>query len=370
MARTVKSIGNDKKQFQIITDRLHCYIKAKGFFSSRFQGNSNDSIILECANPKKGPGDDFTFRLKSKSKGNSSEPVYDNAHIEGREAKLLTPDSVRIGQFRETVNIYRSKFRNYSCVQLGKNALAEACEKFIRAIDAMIFHQLTGEHRNDHSSRLHKILVENESLNSLRLPNTNRQLFPGNVTCESSLTLNHKFSMHMIHDAKNYARQLGQNPNAERMRPIRIDGSEYFALVIHPYQKHDLCQEIGHTGWKEIRGNLCKSEVRKHGIAHGALGLVDGIILYANWDVVTYKGGASSSVDCASGLLLGQQAGAIAYGGLEHDMRTSFQGELRDYENMWSFALDQIMGFNKCQIGSDNLDSGVIRLDTVAGKPA
>lgn len=211
----------------------------------------------------------------------------------------------------------------------------------------MIFRHLTGEHDNRSSEVSHPILFKNQQLNALYSPDAARQLFSGNATCENSLTAVHKMNRQLIARAQICAQNTMNGPNAEEMRPIQICDRPYYVLVMHPRQKHDLRQNLGESCWSKIRKRLNDDEIQKCKVARGAFGIIDDIILYSNLNIVTYKGGKDREVDCATALLLGQEAGAIGYGSVENGRQIRVFGELRDYENQWSFVLEQMMGFNR-----------------------
>lgn len=348
----------------IISDKLRCYVKAKSFFGSRFQGTSDDSIIRECVVPEKTEGGLIDFQLISRSTDGRQEPVWGDATIEAKP----TLYNVRVGKFQQTHCIYHSTFMDMTPRQFRKCVLVALCDKFAKSIDAMIFRHLTGEHGNRISEILHPNLIKNQVLNTLHSPDAARQIFSGSATCEDSLTADHKMNRQLIVRAKIFAQNTINGPNAEEMRPIQICGRPYYVLVMHPRQKHDLRQNLGEIFWGEIRKRLNDDEIQKSKITRGAFGIIDDIILYSNLNILTYKGGADRDVDCATALLLGREAGAIAYGSVKDGRQTRVFGELRDYENQWSFVLEQMMGFNKFQTGPKNLDCGAMRLDTVAQK--
>jgi N4-gp56 family major capsid protein len=155
------------------------------------------------------------------------------------------------------------------------------------------------------------------------------------------------------------------------VRPVEVDGGEKYVVALGPYQVTQL-QAGGSTGtalsqWAEIHARVAEKG-SKNPIYTGALGEYNGMVIHAvNNMPVT---GSYSY-----GLLMGAQAGALAYGNAWDDEDTKAMGgpsmfswieEKLDYKNKKGVGVGCIFGIQKNQFDVDGTatDFGCIRLTT------
>ena len=151
------------------------------------------------------------------------------------------------------------------------------------------------------------------------------------------------------------------------IRPIVINGKEYYVMFIHPLQSKSLKAT---TEWKNIHQH---AGVRgdENPIFSGMLGIHDGVILH-EWEKIETRlgeGGSTASEffdsadDVADGVLAaralfcGAQAVCNAYGDLP-----SYDLEDFDYKNKWGVAVECQVGAGKPEFNGE--DYGVIAVDT------
>jgi N4-gp56 family major capsid protein len=131
-----------------------------------------------------------------------------------------------------------------------------------------------------------------------------------------------------------------------------VNGKNHYVIILHPYQATDLRKD---SVWTQAQR---EANVRgeKNPIFSGALGIYNDCIIHEHEDIYAWNGGANSIPVCRA-VLLGQQAGAIAYGASVNWVEKSF-----DYGNKWGISVGRIFGVIKPMFNAK--DYGVIAIDT------
>lgn len=132
-----------------------------------------------------------------------------------------------------------------------------------------------------------------------------------------------------------------------KIRPLKIDGKEYYVILAHPYATKGL---KGDSDWKnaQLYANVRGSD---NPIFTGALGVIDGCVIH-EYDRSTLL----LSGTIARTLLLGAQAGCVAWGQMPE-----WYEKLFDYYRIPGVAVDFLAGFGKAKF--NNEDYAVIALD-------
>ena len=106
----------------------------------------------------------------------------------------------------------------------------------------------------------------------------------------------------------------------------------------------------------------------KSPIFQNALGEYAGLILHKHRNVIRFNTyGASGNLGAARALLLGAQAGVIAWGGASQYGRYSWNEETDDRGNALAITSGSIYGCKKTRFNSK--DFGVIAVDTYCADP-
>ena len=366
--------GVEPEKFEQMAQRLEREIKARGFFSSRFQGKSTEHIIVEGADPEKGASQMFLFNLRD---GPHSKPVHGDDLVIDTADKLATHAySVVMGLFPQEARFPRAKAVKPTLSDLRKCLEEQYVVQFVEAVDAMIIKYLTGSwtfgRDVEQSGLFHPDVTIDQQYNFLFARTFLYQphyIFAGDAYSKHTLTAEDKLNRGLLDIATGRARMMTEDfRNAPEMRPVRVGNSEYFVAILHPHQASDLRRDLGERGWSEIERNLSDSEVRGQPIARDALGIIDNMILHSHPSIATYMGGENADVPCAAALFLGCQAGMIAYGGFAKGERVADSRTNPEHEENSPFVLQQLIGFNMCRYGPefDKCECGVIRMDTAA----
>jgi N4-gp56 family major capsid protein len=152
------------------------------------------------------------------------------------------------------------------------------------------------------------------------------------------------------------------------VRPLMINGKEYYVMFIHPYQSKALKSS---TKWINAQQYANWRGEERNPLFTGALGIWDGVIIH-EWERVETRLGAGGSTaseyfesgdDCANGiyvaraLFCGAQAVVQAWG-----KQPYFRAETFDYGDEWGVAVGAMVGVGRPEFNSE--DYGVITVDT------
>ena len=374
-AKTKQSISAG---FEKTKDEILGYILDSGLFGSKLQGDSDECIILEQFDNNLGIDENVTFQLNLTPFGRS---ILNGEQWQGtRERFEKYEGRLALCRFRETLEPLCSKDGKSTLGNTRNQGKAVLCETIAQATDALILQQLTGEKGIAQPVRFHDDYLDiHMQKNALYAPDPMHHILSCDNRSRRTFTKSDKLSMNTIKSAINQiSRNRLNHPEFEVMRPLRIGSSKFYVLVVHPYQKFDLFQDIGDQAEFKLKENLCQSEANDNLIAREAVGLItgdfgmiDGLILHSNVGIVIYKGGANSDVNCAAGLILGRQAGMIAYGGYGFGKSILYSDKTTDFGKRFLFSIEFVMGVNKCQFrqGSKKYDCGIMRIDTAANEP-
>lgn len=151
------------------------------------------------------------------------------------------------------------------------------------------------------------------------------------------------------------------------LQPLRIDGSNYYVMFIHPWQAYDLKTAASST-WAQAQRD---AQIRggDNPIFTGSLGIWDGVILHEHEYVPTAAAASAFSVGGTAvnagarvfrGLLCGRQAATFA----ECQNPNGWVEETFDYKNKVGFETGLIGGIQKTAFNS--IDYSVITVDTAA----
>lgn len=130
------------------------------------------------------------------------------------------------------------------------------------------------------------------------------------ATAKTALTTSSLITPKQIQYAKAWA-ATGGNRTQNPLRPVRIKGKLYYVLMIHPYVGFDLKNDATYAQAQreaQARGN-------DNPIFTGALGVWDNVIVVeSEYIPLAADAGAGGNVNWANCLLLGAQAGVLAWG--------------------------------------------------------
>jgi N4-gp56 family major capsid protein len=298
-------------------------------YMNRFIGATEQSMIQELEDLKKEAGSNISFGLGMKLSASGKEG---DDTLEGSEEAMTDYDEdVAINQLRHAVVLtgrMDEKKNAYNMRTSAKNRLADW---FAERIEQEIFDKLCGKAASTFS-------------NTPTIAASTRLVYAGGEDAIAHITSAMKMDTKVLDLAKQTA-QLA----TPKIRPIRVNGKEYYVAFLHPYDVTNLKQDPVYN--QSVREAGVRGE--DNPIFSGAVSNYNGIIIHEHEYVYRANDGSTSYV--ARNILCGQQAGVIAWGAPVNWTEKSF-----DYGNQWGIACGAIFGVIKPLFNS--VDYGVITM--------
>ena len=337
-------------------------------FFAKFMGEGENNIIQTKSQLKKSRGDTVTLPLTTKLSGFG---VTGDSELEGNEEAISAySDSISIDQERNAVLLtgrLDEQKNAYDMRNDAKNKLSIWAQEFI---EQQIFLKL-GSVTNTTLTDVVGTVVGTRAAWS-NTPNYvpdadtaagygDRYLCADYASGADSLASTDILTPNLI-DRVKYKAQIA----SPKIRPIKVDGKNYYVLFIHPAQAYDLKNDATYAQAQreaQVRGS-------SNPIFTGALGVWNGVVVHEHEYVPfldisvagnSFRGAATGTnftADCCRALLCGQQAGAFVQ--TQDSFRMSEKSF--DYGNKMGFDVGIIGGIQKIQFNS--LDYGVVALDT------
>lgn len=363
MAQTIIPWGDPKaqKKWSAI---LAVDTARQSYWSRKFMGKGQNNIIEEKLEIASDAGDRVSFDLSVKLR---QRPTAGDARVKGKEEQLrFYTDEVIIDQLRHPVSAGGRMSRKRSIHDMRKIAKDRLAEYWRTYLDEMKFIYLSG------ARGMNEEFIEPEDYtghagNPLRTPDSSHILYAGAANSKATINNGMKMSRDLIERAETHARMIrSYDSEAADMVPVSIDGEDRFAVVMSPYQEHDM-RVADTNGWVKIQSDASKAEGRNNPIFKGALGMIKNVVLHSHENVIRFNDyGTGGNLPAARALFLARQAGVIAYG-TPGGMRYMWKEEMEDYDNEPTVVAGVIFGFSKTRF--NNRDFGAMALDTYAAKP-
>jgi N4-gp56 family major capsid protein len=364
MTQTVIPFGNPMAQKRW-SNALSVDFLSKAYFSRKFIGESENSIIQQKMELEADAGDTVSFDLSVQLRG---RPTQGDARVEGREENLrFYSDSVTIDQLRHVVSAGGRMTRKRVVHDLRAVAKARLGDYWAEYLDQLMFIYLSG------ARGINQDFYEDTSYagfagNPLQAPDSQHIVYPGSVTSKATMTAADKMSRDFVEKVTTTAGMIrALDTNASNMVPVMMEGEARFVMLMSLYSEYDLRVSTGASGWLEIQKSAAQAEGRDNPIFKGALGMLNNVILHSHKSVIRFSDyGAGGNVAAARNLFLGRQAMVVAYG-TPGGQRFMWQEEMTDYGNEPTFVAGLIVGMKKTRFNSR--DFGVIAADTAAAAP-
>lgn len=295
-------------------------------FFNRFTGEGSNFIIEKKTDLKKEKGDQITTGLMMKLTG---EGITGENMLEGNEEKLTLYDfSVKVDQIRNAVRLAGSMTEQKTAINL-RSAAKDALRMWLAEKNEKdTFAALTAS------------------------PTANRVIYAGTRTSEETITASDKFSAALISAARRKAMLA-----TPKIRPVNVNGKNYYVMIIDSYQARDLKND---DAWLEAQKHA-NARGENNPIFTGMLGIYDGVVLHEHENVIRTASGASS-IYVGHALLLGAQAGVLAIA-----KEPTWKEKAFDYDDKVGFATGMIRGIAKSVFTDSNntkFDFGVVQVIT------
>jgi len=190
--------------------------------------------------------------------------------------------------------------------QLTKQQKWESARHFLslwmsKALDTLVINKLSGVDFE---------VPDGSAFGESASANTNI-IYGGDATSTDDIDEDDTFGVDCIDRAKEVAISgVNDDTTTYRMRPVVVDGKEYFVMLIHPFQAYDLRKDqdwINGHQYADVR------DPKKNSIFSGAMGIWNGVVIQVHQNLLTASNwGPGGNVHGATALFLGAQAGCMA----------------------------------------------------------
>ena len=303
----------------------------KEIYFSKFMGEGPGNAI-HVKQVEEGVGKDVTFGLVTQLTGSA---ITGDNDLEGSEQNLATySNTVSLNQKRLAVRD-TGKFENSKVLyNFRSTALDLLKQQYAELIDADIFSALTAT-------------TANHAYYSAEAGGYSAD----GTDPKTALGAGDKIALDDISAMKTIAK-IGGAFNY-KIRPLRVDGKEYYVLILHPEVAYDL---FTLSDWQtaqreaQVRGN-------DNPLFSGALGVWDGVVVHSHESISTFDDGGGAAVKGARNIFMGAQAACFADNSGMNWIEKTF-----DYGNQLGISAGKIYGVGISDY--NNKDYGVIQYMT------
>jgi len=330
------------------------------YFTKNKLMGKGDNVVAELKDQlKKDKGDTVTFGLSAKLSG--SGVVGDGTLEAHEEAMNSYSQSVAIDQVRNAVLLTGKLDEQkvaYDMRKDAKNKLSIWAQEFL---ERQIFMKMGGLNSTDLTDTNSVVYSARAAWsNTGANPEADATRYLCAASSLAALTSSKILTTALISQAKVKAKLASPT-----IRPLRIEGKDYYVMFIHPNQAYDLRNASGSVWAQAMREAQIRGD--KNPLFTGALGVWDGVILFEHEYVTTAQAAKkfnSAGAAVASGrrgyraTLCGRQSVAVALTGAALKM----VDKPFDYDNQQGYATGIIGGVQKATFNSK--DYGVVTVDT------
>lgn len=326
-------------------------------YFGKYIGKSADSLIENKFDLTKQKGDQVTFGLLMKMSGAGR---VGDASMEGNEESLAYFNYAQKIYLRKNAVLAAGKFSmRMTETDFRRDAKMGLSGWLKEIMEQDIIYALSG-------------LANTAATVAVNAPSTNRVWKGGqtsagvveHVTTDALIdsATNNLFGAAVISVIKRKA-QLA----SPKIRPIKVDGKEYYIIFVHPNQAKALKAD---TDWKNAQLHAAERG-SKNPIFSGMLGVIDGVVVQEHDGIITKTGDGedgtyfesgdpiNTTLTVARALFCGAQAGIIGWG-----QQPSWSEKMFDYGDVPGIKTDVIYGVGKPEFDSE--DFGVIAVDTLS----
>jgi N4-gp56 family major capsid protein len=331
----------------------------------KFMGSSTNSIIQMHKDLSADRGDVVKIDLLRQLA--TYGVVGDTALKGAEEALVFVQMNVTVDQVRQGV-LYQSMSQQRTVHDFRMMARDALADWFARIMDEAMFALLAGTVGGNTALGTFLTNFGGASAMIARIPDA-AHIVDGTGAGVANFDLEHITML----------REKAKVPTSTfyRIPPIRTeDGEDIYVIVLHPYQVTSLKTKTGTVKWQEIMASAA-DRGSKNPIFTGAIGMYDGCVLhesaYVPRGVPTETGWAAAlageTADTTFAMLLGAQAGHIAFGnpysklggmrdyGPVNELFTYVE-DVDDYGNSRGVGGASIFGIDRGQYSTDGSGGG------------
>lgn len=347
-------------------------MKKSYFFSRDFVGEGK--ILSFKEELAKNAGDRVTYQIAMTPTGHGRKS---GETLEGNEeGRTMYTDTLQIDSLRHAERIPNALSIDQKRVgfDLREDAMALLSDWGAITIDAWVMNQLGGNNATSISfdgrdPYTGGDLVKATGMNTATAPSSNRQKIAGGQANDQSLTSSDTMTLNLV-DACLEEAELATD-GAGRIRPVMINGEEYYVMFISHEQAVDLKRDnSSEIQWlRDLQRPLVENGGKSADIFSNALGTYDKVIFHKSSRL---PAGVNSSTQATvantkRAIFCGQNAGCIAFGnGGMGEAAFSWAEKAIDYDEDIGVAVRIVGGASKTVFNGQ--DAGVVVASTYAAR--
>ena len=278
----------------------------KETYFDRFMGESAESLVQVKSQLEKDQGDKITFGLRMRLSGDG---VTGTDILEGNEERLTWyDDSVTLELYRHAVRDRGALDRKRAMFSIDEESRMALKDWGVEKIDKLCFEALE-------ASPTRVMYLDSSG---------NPQTTTTAATAKSGLhATNSKLTLDFLTFIKTWAK-TGGNRTQTPLRPVKVDGKDYFVLLVHPDNLYDLKVL---SEWKQAQREA-RERSETNPLFRNAEAVWNGVIVHEHENVTIATDGGGASVAWSSCTFMGQQSLCWAWGQRQKVVQKKF-----DYDN-------------------------------------
>jgi N4-gp56 family major capsid protein len=320
-------------------------------------GTGSDSVIQIKTELGKKAGDRVRFGIRQQLSGGG---IQGDGVLEGNEEALETyTQDIIIDQLRHAVRAAGKMSQQRVPFSVREEARDGLADWWADRIDTWGFNQLAGLTQQGD--------VRYTGMQVALAPDADHWVFGGSArvaTAEASLSAtggDDGFRLTLIDKAVEKAK-IAKNA----LRPIMMNGDEYFVCILHPFQVTSLRTSTQTGQWLDIqKAAMSGGNVTKNPIFSGALGVYNQTILRESTRIPD-PGTGQAGAGVRRAVFVGAQAASMAFGRESGKGTYSWKEEMFDYDNQLGVAAGCIAGLQKNRFNGSDFATIVISTHAAA----
>jgi len=325
-------------------------------------GTSSNAIIQLKDESAKSSGDKVTFGLRRQLIGDG---VSESTALEGNEEALSTySDTVGLNELAHAVRVRNEGTIDAQRVpfSLREEASQGLIDWYADRLSMTAFLHFCGYTGTQVSFEGRTVIISDvhTGFNTPTAPSSARIFRAGNKNSDAALDAADVFDLGLIDKVVEKAKLA--NP---KIRPVRVGGDNVYVCYLHPTQVTSLRTNTAPGQWLDVQKAAYAGSRAKNPIFDGSLGMYNGVVLREAEHVMPGIDPAGDEIATVRrAVLLGAQAGIIAFGKDRGAEKYKLVEELFDYQRELGVAAKTILGFKKTVF--DAQDFGTIVISTHA----
>lgn len=274
-------------------EKLFRDTEKESYFMSRFGGKGGDSVLQVKTQLEKTQGDKITFGLRARLSGSGQT---EGGILEGNEEALSTYDyGLTLAQYRHAVRDRGEMDRQRAMFSIDDEAKDALKTWGSEKIDQLLFDAVL-------AAPTKVAYRDGGATGAFTVTGTA-------ATAKAALSATYKINVAFI-AALNALAKTGQGRAFTPLRPVRVNGKNYYILLVHPDIAYDLKQDtVLQASWQNAMERSSDNPLFKDAIC-----MWDGVIVHEHENCTKAIDGGGSTVPWAKCVFMGAQALLWAWG--------------------------------------------------------